>query len=236
MRRSRMVAIILWIMCMVVQCSSASVYAMDEFYSITNNIGYDAIFLGKLKSYDGENLVLDQVNVLYDKSERYKDRKSMENIEVSCCQKDMEIDGNAVGNYVLIPTVRKNGEMEANVRMSMIASYDNLKDIKIQKYLIGCEMSEGNKAQMEYYLNHGCQPVEFYYGDGIVRKRSNDEIIYPTKAIVTKKPVSEKNNQKTVKKKEKKETYMKFAFGGVSGVLVVGYICYRIKKVKFSGV
>ena len=231
MRRSRMVAIILWIMCMVVQCSSASVYAMDEFYSITNNIGYDAIFLGKLKSYDGENLVLDQVNVLYDKSERYKDRKSMENIEVSCCQKDMEIDGNAVGNHVLIPTVRKNGEMEANVRMSMIVLYDNLKDIKIQKYLIGREMSEGNKAQMEYYVNHGCQPVEFYYEDGIVRKRSNDEIIYPTKVNVTKEPVNkEQDNQKGVKKKGKKEVYMQFAFCGVLGVLVVGCICCRIKK------
>ena len=96
------------IVCLAVNSSVKTLYAADAIYDLINNLVYDAIFLAELEEYDGENMVLEHVKVLYDKQEKYKDEE-LQRLKLACVEENEELVSDAEGTYVLIPAVLRDG-------------------------------------------------------------------------------------------------------------------------------
>ena len=154
------------IVCLAVNSSVKTLYAADAIYDLINNLVYDAIFLAELEEYDGENMVLEHVKVLYDKQEKYKDEE-LQRLKLACLEENEEIVSDAEGTYVLIPAVLRDGKMRGSITTSFIVTSDEVDNLEVSKLLRGYEVSGEDGALANIMAI--CSAVKvFLTGSGIV--------------------------------------------------------------------
>lgn len=213
------------IVCLAVNSSVKTLYAADAIYDLINNLVYDAIFLAELEEYDGENMVLEHVKVLYDKQEKYKDEE-LQRLKLACLEENGEIVSDAEGTYVLIPAVLRDGKMRGSITTSFIVTSDEVDNLEVSKLLRGYEVSGEDGALIQYYLKNNCEPFEYYKSENVIKDKKNDEVIFVDN---NQQSMSESLERETapanIKEKAQSDvedtSYDKIEMAMMSGVMVV---------------